>query len=142
MLKAEPNIRFCGNAEGRDVPKGNFDVVICDGFVGNVVLKFAEGLAKTILGLIREEIRGAGLMARLGALLLMPTLRRLGKRLDVREYGGAPLLGVNGCCVIGHGSSDAKSVASAIGVTVDYVNGKVLDQIRDALAKEGEISRA
>lgn len=136
LLKAEPNIHFCGNAEGRDVPKGNFDVVICDGFVGNVVLKFAEGLAKTILGLIREEIRGAGLMAKLGALLLMPTLRRLGKRLDVREYGGAPLLGVNGCCVIGHGSSDAKSVASAIGVTVDYVNGKVLDQIRDALAKE------
>ena len=142
MLKAEPNIRFCGNAEGRDVPKGNFDVVICDGFVGNVVLKFAEGLAKTILGLIREEIRGAGLMAKLGALLLMPTLRRLGKRLDVREYGGAPLLGVNGYCVIGHGSSDAKSVASAIGVTVDYVNGRVLDQIRDALAKEGERDRA
>jgi len=136
LLKAEPNIHFMGNAEGRDVPKGNFDVVICDGFVGNVVLKFAEGLAKTILGLIQEEIRGAGLMAKLGALLLMPTLRRLGKRLDVREYGGAPLLGVNGCCVIGHGSSDAKSVASAIGVTVDYVNGKVLDQIRDALAKE------
>ena len=136
LLKAEPNIHFCGNAEGRDVPKGNFDVVICDGFVGNVVLKFAEGLAKTILGLIQEEIRGAGLMAKMGALLLMPTLRRLGKRLDVREYGGAPLLGVNGCCVIGHGSSDAKSVASAIGVTVDYVNGKVLDQIRDALAKE------
>ena len=142
MLKAEQNIRFCGNAEGRDVPKGNFDVVICDGFVGNVVLKFAEGLAKTILGLIREEIRGAGLMAKLGALLLMPTLRRLGKRLDVREYGGAPLLGVNGYCVIGHGSSDAKSVASAIGVTVDYVNGRVLDQIRGALAKEGERDRA
>ena len=142
LLKVEPNIHFCGNAEGRDVPKGNFDVVICDGFVGNVVLKFAEGLAKTILGLIQEEIRGAGLMAKLGALLLMPTLRRLGKRLDVREYGGAPLLGVNGCCVIGHGSSDAKSVASAIGVTVDYVNGKVLDQIREALAKEGDSDRA
>ena len=138
LLKTEPNIYFCGHAEGRAVPKGNFDVVVCDGFVGNVVLKFAEGLAKTILGLIREEIRGAGLMAKLGALLLMPTLRHLGKRLDVREYGGAPLLGVNGCCVIGHGSSDAKSIASAIGVTVSYVNGKVLDQIRDALAKEEE----
>lgn len=136
LLAADKNINFCGNAEGRDVPKGNFDVVVCDGFVGNVVLKFAEGLAKTILGLIREEIRGGGLMARLGALLLIPTLRRLGRRLDVREYGGAPLLGVGGCCVIGHGSSDAKSIASAIGVTVDYVNGKVLDQIRDALAKE------
>ena len=142
LLKAEPNVYFTGNAEGRDVPKGSFDVVVCDGFVGNVVLKFAEGLAKTILGLIQEEIRGAGLMAKIGALLLMPTLRRLGKRLDVREYGGAPLLGVNGCCVIGHGSSDAKSIASAIGVTVDYVNGKVLDQICDALAQEGEGSHA
>ena len=142
LLKAEPNIHFTGNAEGRDVPKGNFDVVVCDGFVGNVVLKFAEGLAKTILGLIQEEIHGAGIMAKLGALLLMPTLRRLGKRLDVREYGGAPLLGVNGCCVIGHGSSDARSIASAIGVTVDYVNGKVLDQIRDALAKEGDSNHA
>ena len=100
------------------------------------MLKFAEGLAKTILGLIKEEVRSGGLMAKLGALLLVPTLRRLGKRLDVREYGGAPLLGVDGCCVIGHGSSDAKSVASAIGATVDYVNGKVLDQIREALAKE------
>ena len=142
LLKAEPNIPFTGNAEGRDVPQGNFDVVVCDGFVGNVVLKFAEGLAKTILGLIQEEIHGAGIMAKLGALLLMPTLRRLGKRLDVREYGGAPLLGVNGCCVIGHGSSDARSIASAIGVTVDYVNGKVLDQIRDALAKEGDSNHA
>ena len=136
LLSAEKNVHFCGNAEGRDVPKGNFDVVVCDGFVGNVVLKFAEGIAKTILGLIREEIRGGGLMARLGALLLIPTMRRLGRRLDVREYGGAPLLGVNGCCVIGHGSSDAKSIASAIGATVDYVNGRVLDQISDALAKE------
>ena len=136
LLAAERNIHFCGNAEGRDVPKGSFDVVVCDGFVGNVVLKFAEGLAKTILGLIKEEVRSGGLMAKLGALLLVPTLRRLGKRLDVREYGGAPLLGVDGCCVIGHGSSDAKSVASAIGATVDYVNGKVLDQIREALAKE------
>jgi hypothetical protein len=136
LLLEEKNIHFCGNAEGRDVPKGNFDVVVCDGFVGNIVLKFAEGLAKTILGLIKEEVRGGGLMAKLGALLLVPTLRRLGKRLDVREYGGAPLLGVDGCCVIGHGSSDAKSVSSAIGATVDYVNGKVLDQIREALAKE------
>ena len=138
LLQKEQTINFSGNAEGRDIPKGNFDVVICDGFVGNIVLKFAEGLAKTILGLIREEIRGAGIMARLGALLLLPTLRRLGRRLDVREYGGAPLLGVNGYCVIGHGSSDAKSIASAIGVTIDYVNGKVLDQICDTLAKEEE----
>ena len=127
---------FTGNAEGRDVPKGNFDVVICDGFVGNVVLKFAEGLAKTILKLIKEAVKNGGLLAKLGALLLMPTLKKLGKRLDVTEYGGAPLLGVNGCVIISHGSSNAKSICSAIGVAVDYVKGDVLAHIRDSLAKE------
>ena len=72
----------------------------------------------------------------LGAFLLMPALKKLGKRLDVSEYGGAPLLGVNGVCIISHGSSNAKSICSAIGVANDYVNGNVLDHIRDALAKE------
>ena len=136
LLKTMRTINFCGNAEGRDVPKGNFDVVICDGFVGNVVLKFAEGLAKTILKLIKEAIKDGGIFARLGALLLMPTLKKLGKRLDVTEYGGAPLLGVNGCCIISHGSSNAKSICSAIGVANDYVRSDVLGHIRDTLAKE------
>ena len=136
LLKNMHTINFCGNAEGRDVPKGNFDVVICDGFVGNVVLKFAEGLAKTILKLIKEAIKGGGILAKLGAFLLMPTLKKLGKRLDVTEYGGAPLLGVNGCCIISHGSSNAKSICSAIGVANDYVRGDVLAHIQDTLAKE------
>ena len=136
LLKTMRTINFCGNAEGRDVPKGNFDVVICDGFVGNVVLKFAEGLAKTILKLIKEAIKDGGILARLGALLLTPTLKKLGKRLDVTEYGGAPLLGVNGCCIISHGSSNAKSICSAIGVANDYVRSDVLGHIRDTLAKE------
>ena len=136
LLKVMTTINFTGNAEGRDVPKGNFDVVICDGFVGNVVLKFAEGLAKTIYKLIRDSIKNGGILAKLGALLLMPTLKRLGKRLDVTEYGGAPLLGVNGCVIISHGSSNAKSICSAIGVANDYVKGDVLAHIRDALTKE------
>ena len=129
-------INFGGNAEGRDIPKGNFDVVICDGFVGNVVLKFAEGLAKTIMKLIKEAIKDGGVLAKLGALMLMPTLKKLGKRLDASEYGGAPLLGVNGVCIISHGSSNAKSICSAIGVANDYVNGNVLEHIRDALTQE------
>ncbi len=136
LLKAMKTINFCGNAEGRDIPKGNFDVVICDGFVGNVVLKFAEGLAKTIMKLIKEAIKDGGIMAKLGALLLMPTLKKLGKRLDASEYGGAPLLGVNGVCIISHGSSNAKSICSAIGVANDYVNGKVLEHITETLAQE------
>ncbi|WP_295161081.1 phosphate acyltransferase PlsX [Selenomonas sp. AE3005] len=136
LLKAMKTINFCGNAEGRDIPKGNFDVVICDGFVGNVVLKFAEGLAKTIMKLIKEAIKDGGILAKLGALLLMPTLKKLGKRLDASEYGGAPLLGVNGVCIISHGSSNAKSICSAIGVANDYVNGKVLEHIRETLEQE------
>jgi len=136
LLKAMKTINFCGNAEGRDIPKGNFDVVICDGFVGNVVLKFAEGLAKTILKLIKEAIKDGGLLAKCGAFLLMPTLKKLGKRLDASEYGGAPLLGVNGCCIISHGSSNAKAICSAIGVANEYVKGNVLAHIRDTLAKE------
>ena len=136
LLKAMKTINFCGNAEGRDIPKGNFDVVICDGFVGNVVLKFAEGLAKTIMKLIKEAIKDGGILAKLGALLLMPTLKKLGKRLDASEYGGAPLLGVNGVCIISHGSSNAKSICSAIGVANDYVNGKVLEHIKETLEQE------
>ncbi len=136
LLKQVTTFNFGGNAEGRDIPKGNFDVIICDGFTGNVVLKFAEGLAKTIMKLIKEAIKDGGILAKLGAILVMPALKKLGRRLDVTEYGGAPLLGVNGCVLIGHGSSNAKSVCSAIGVAVDYVNSDVVSRIRESLAKE------
>ena len=119
LLKNVAHINFVGNAEGRDIPAGKFDVVVCDGFVGNVVLKFGEGFAYMIFDLIKEEI---GIMT--------PPVKNLIKRLDVSEYGGAPLLGVDGYCVISHGSSDAKSVYSAIGVAVDYVNSKILERIK------------
>lgn len=130
LLKDAKNINFCGNAEGRDIPEGHFDVVVCDGFVGNVVLKFGEGLALTILKLIKEAIDDGGLSAKVGALLLTPTLKALAKKLDVSEYGGAPLLGVKGCCIIAHGSSDAKSICNAIGAAAEYVNGNVLEHIK------------
>ena len=136
LLQQMTTINFIGNVEGRDIPKGNVDVVICDGFVGNVVLKFAEGLAKTLMKLIKETIKDGGFLAKLGALLVMPALKKLGKRLDVTEYGGAPLLGVDGCCIICHGSSNAKSICSTIGVANEYVNNNVLDHIRDNIAEE------
>ena len=136
LFKELKNINFTGNAEGRDIPNGHFDIVVCDGFVGNVVLKFGEGLARMILKLIKEAVAEGGVSAKVGALLLTPTLKKLAKRLDVSEYGGAPLLGVNGCCVIGHGSSDAKSVCSAIGAASDYVKSNVLGHIKAALESE------
>ena len=139
LLKTMHTINFQGNAEGRDIPKGNFDVVICDGFVGNVVLKFGEGLAKTIMKLIKEAVKEGGILPKLGALLLMPTWKKLGKKLDASEYGGAPLLGVNGCCLISHGSSNAKAICSAIGVAKDYVEGSVLTHIQEALQEEEQL---
>lgn len=136
LLRDNPSINFTGNAEGRDIPKGEFDVVVCDGFVGNVVLKFAEGLAKTIVQMVKDAIKNGGLLARLGALLIIPPLKKLAKRLDVSEYGGAPLLGVNGCVIISHGSSNEKAICNAIGVANEFVKNNVLQRISDTLAKE------
>jgi glycerol-3-phosphate acyltransferase PlsX len=136
MLKSMKTINFKGNAEGRDVPTGQFDVVVCDGFVGNVVLKFAEGLAKTLVSLAKEAINKGGILAKLGALMLMPALKKLGKDIDVSEYGGAPLLGVNGCCIISHGSSNAKAICSAIRQASEFVQKDVITQIRDNIDKE------
>ena len=129
-------IRFTGNAEGRDIPKGNFDVVVCDGFVGNALLKFGEGLAKTIVQLVKDELMSAGVLAKLGALLVKPSLKNLAKKLDVTEYGGAPLLGVNGCVIISHGSSNAKAVENAIRVANDFAASKVLERIQSTIVKE------
>ena len=136
LLKNTTAFNFVGNVEGRDIPTGEVDVVLCDGFIGNVVLKFAEGLADTIMGLLREAIEDGGMTAKLGALMLAPTLKKLGKRLDASEYGGAPLLGVNGCCVISHGSSNAKAICSAIGAANEYVDSNVLGHIKSALEKQ------
>ncbi len=140
MLKAMKTINFKGNAEGRDIPTGQFDVVVCDGFVGNIVLKFAEGLAKTLMNLAKNAIKNGGILAKIGAALLMPALKKLKKDIDVSEYGGAPLLGVNGCCIISHGSSNAKSICNAIKQAHKYVENDVLAQIRDNIDKE-EICR-
>ena len=106
---------FSGPVESRDIFSGEADVVVCDGFVGNVVLKEAEGLAQTILGMMREAA-GESLRSRIGGLLLRPSLSRMKKRLDYAEYGGAPLLGVNGLFVISHGRSNSLAISNAMGM--------------------------
>ena len=136
ILKNMTTINFTGNAEGRDIPTGKFDVIVCDGFVGNVVLKFAEGLAHTIFKVIKESIDAGGVPVKLAALLLAPVLTNLSKRLDASEYGGAPLLGVNGYCIISHGSSDAKAICNAIRVANEFVSGNVSEHIKTALEQE------
>ncbi|HLJ34034.1 MAG TPA: phosphate acyltransferase PlsX, partial [Ktedonobacteraceae bacterium] len=108
-------LHFIGNVEGRDIPTGGADVVVCDGFVGNVVLKLSEGLAETLLGMLRSEMTSS-LPRKLAAAVLRPGLRKVGRRLDYAEYGGVPLLGVNGSAIISHGRSNAKAIKNALRV--------------------------
>lgn len=113
LLKEEKNINFIGNVEPRDVSNGNVDVLVCDGFVGNTVLKMYEGVASTILSMIKTEVK-TSFLAKLGVPFLVPALLNLKKKMDYKEYGGAPFLGVKGICVKAHGSSDAKAFKNAI----------------------------
>jgi glycerol-3-phosphate acyltransferase PlsX len=108
-------LNFIGNVEGRDIVAGTVDVVVCDGFVGNVTLKFAEGLSSMLLKTIRKELT-AGALTSVGALLAKPAFDRVRKQLDYEEYGGVPILGVNGVSIISHGSSHAKAIKNAIRV--------------------------
>lgn len=138
LLKEEKHINFIGNVEGRDINKGTVDVVVCDGFVGNVVLKFAEGLASAIMILIKEAIASGGLMAKLGGLLIMPALKNLKKTTDVTEYGGALLLGVKAPFIICHGSSKAKSIKNAIRVAMNFAERDVVSHIAEVVAEKEE----
>jgi len=142
LLKSLKTIHFIGNVEGRDIPKGTVDVVVCDGFVGNVVLKLCEGLSSVIMQLIKEAIKESGLLAKLASLMVMPALRGLKKKLDVAEYGGAPLLGVNGCFIICHGSSKAKDIKNSIRVANEFTQNKVVEHIRENIAQEGVVTDA
>lgn len=114
-LNAMPEINFVGNLEGRDVPFGKAEVMTCDGFTGNVVLKTMEGMAKVILEMLQEEVY-ASTRGKVGGMLLKPSLRNLKKKMDYAEYGGAPLLGVNGISIVCHGSSKARAIFKAIEV--------------------------
>ncbi len=132
MLKGSSAVNFIGNAEGRDIPAGNADVIVCDGFAGNVVIKLSESLAKTLVGFIRDEIKKRPI-AVAGAALAKPAFDALKARLDPSEYGGGILLGVDGVVVIGHGRSDAKAIKNAIRVAKQAVEGNVLDLIQSGL---------
>ncbi len=129
LLKENTQINFIGNAEGRDVLSGDFDVIVCDGFVGNVLLKFAESLGGVILQILREELP-QGLYGQIGTAILKPNLKRIKQRMDHAEHGGALLLGVAGICFIGHGSSQAPSVFSAIRMAKEAVDNRVLDRLQ------------
>ncbi len=130
-LKGNPS--FIGNVEGNDIFKGKADVVVCDGFVGNIVLKTSEGVADTIVTLIKEEVRKSGLISKVGALLMRRVFKALKKSIDYAEYGGAPLLGVNGCVIISHGKSNSKAIKNAIFQAVNYIEADITSKIETKL---------
>ena len=128
LLANEKSINFLGNCEGRDVLTGEFDVVVCDGFTGNILLKFLESVGGVLLDILRAELP-RGRRGKVGSAFLKSNLMRIKKRLDHAEHGGALLLGVNGICVIGHGSSKSLSVVSALRLAHSAVNHNVMDHL-------------
>ncbi len=134
-LLKDSGLNFIGNVEGKDIPAGMADVVVTDGFTGNVVVKLAEGIASLILDIIGDEIRSRK-AAMLGALLAKPAFRAVKGRMDYAEYGGAPLLGVDGVVIIAHGRSNAKAIANAIRVAERGVEQKIVEHIKQGLAEK------
>ncbi len=128
------NLNFVGNAEGKDLFSGKYDIIICDGFVGNVALKVAESAAEALQIFLKRHLLG-DFLGRLGLVFLKPSLSRFIKEIDYTEYGGAPLLGINGVVIIGHGRSNAKAIKNAIRVAKEEVERKFNEKILEAIRK-------
>ncbi|EAL7642098.1 phosphate acyltransferase PlsX [Campylobacter coli] len=132
LMKQIPS--FVGNAEGRDIFNSEVDVLVCDGFDGNVILKACEGVATAIIHILKNEIKQS-LISKIGALLMKPSFKRLKKHIDWQEYGGAPLLGVNGCVIISHGKSDARAIKNAIFQAINFSESNINQIIEKELEK-------
>jgi phosphate acyltransferase len=135
LLKEQKSINFKGNVEGREILSGDFDVVVADGFVGNIILKFLEGLAKSLMGMLKDELM-SDFKSKIGALLSKPAFRRFKKRVDYSDYGGALLLGINGGVIKAHGSSNAKAMASTVRQARQFIVSGVVESIKNEIAKE------
>lgn len=132
LLQKMP-IRFVGNVEGHDLLSGTYDVLVTDGFTGNIVLKFVEGCTRTILGMLKEYIADS-FSARLGSVFMKDAFDRLRRKMNYKEYGGALLLGLNSAVMKAHGSSDAKAICAAIGAARMFLLGQVVDNIRSEMS--------
>ncbi|MBW4649775.1 MAG: phosphate acyltransferase PlsX [Kastovskya adunca ATA6-11-RM4] len=129
LLQENSRISFIGNAEGRDVLSGRFDVIVCDGFVGNILLKFAEAVGDVVLQILREELP-QGIRGQMGTAMLKPNLKRIKQRIDHAEHGGGLLLGVDGICIISHGSSQAPTIFNAVRLAKEAIDNQVLERIQ------------
>jgi glycerol-3-phosphate acyltransferase PlsX len=132
LLRARPGMNFIGNVEGRDLFNGHADVIVCDGFVGNVAIKTCEGTARLVSVLLRESLKST-VTSQVGALLSRRAFHDFKKRIDYSEYGGAPLLGVRGVCIIGHGASNERAVMNGIRVAAEFAQAEVNSGIEATL---------
>ena len=132
-LKQNPSVNFVGNVEGRDVFRGTVDVIVCDGFIGNVALKISEGVAEHIGGMLKKAIKSS-LASQIGYALSRRAFNDFRKRTDYSEYGGAPLLGVRGITIIGHGRSNANAVKNAIRIAAEMCRSRVNEKIEQELS--------
>jgi len=139
-LLKNSSLNYVGYIEGGDIFPGDIDVIVCDGFVGNIVLKTSEGLALAMTQILKNEL-SANLKNRIGALLSRDALRRLKTKIDYKEYGGAPLLGVNGNCFICHGSSCRKAIKNAIRFSAEFAKQRVNDHLVAEMGRNGEIQK-
>jgi glycerol-3-phosphate acyltransferase PlsX len=137
-LLTETSLNFMGNVEGRDVMTGRADVVVCDGFIGNVVLKVSEAVAESIGLMLRENV-GDNLVRKLGYFMMRPAFRALKRRVDYAEYGGAPLIGINGISIISHGRSSDRAIKNAIRVASELAKSEVNRHIHEDIEKNMEL---
>lgn len=139
-LLKKTTLNFGGNVEGRDLFDGTLDIALCDGFVGNVILKMSEGWGKTISGLLRQELK-TGFWSKMGSFLSVSAFKRFSQRLDYEEYGGAPLLGLKESAFVCHGSSGQRAIQNAVVMTATFINNKANEDIRERLESHPEISK-
>jgi glycerol-3-phosphate acyltransferase PlsX len=136
-LLKEENFNFIGNVEPRDIPKGEVNVLVCDGFVGNTVLKMYEGVAATIFDELKEKIM-ASTRTKIGGLFLKPVFKSFKKQYDYKEYGGAAFLGVNGICIKAHGSSDGRAFKNAIKQAKIFYDNKIIEKMKEIFEEQSE----
>ncbi|WP_308621651.1 phosphate acyltransferase PlsX [uncultured Desulfovibrio sp.] len=140
LLKMAHNLNFIGNAEGRDIFTGDVDVVVCDGFVGNVVVKMSEGLAASLVRMLKRVFT-SGVMPALGALLARGAFRNFARTIDYAEYGGAPLLGLQGLAIVCHGRSNARAMTNAIRMSGAFVRKETNARLAETILANEELTR-
>ena len=140
LLRECDEINFVGSIEARDIPKGDADVIVCEAFVGNVILKLYEGLSSTLIGVIKKGLMST-LKSKIGAALALPALKKTIKAFDATEYGGAPLLGLNGLVVKTHGSSKAKEITNSIFQCVTFKEKEINNKIRENITKAPDTNK-